>query len=58
MLEAILKEKMLAHLSQFSLTDVATAWFPPPTDQHLLVAEELITKWLDEGNAVDLSRLL
>ncbi len=42
---------MLAHLSHFFIIDVAIAWFPLT---NLLVAEELITKWLDEGSAVDL----
>ncbi len=42
MFESILIEKMLAHLSRCSTLNT------------LLVAEELITKWLDEGSAVDL----
>ncbi len=35
---------------------VATAWFLPrrSTLTNLLVAEELITNWIDEGSAVDL----
>ncbi len=44
-----------AMLVPMFIIDVATTWFPPPTlnlDQPL-VAEELITKWLDEGSAVD-----
>ncbi len=54
--KAILKEKMLAHLSQFSLlTSRQHGFFPRrSTLTNLLVAEELITKWLDEGSAVDL----
>ncbi len=42
MFESVLKEKMLAHLSRFS------------TLTNLLVAEELITKWIGEGRALDL----
>ncbi len=55
-LEATLKEKMLAHLSQFSLLTSRQHGFLPrrSTLTNLLVAEELITKWLDEGSAVDL----
>ncbi len=55
-LEAILKEKMLAHLSQFSLlTSRQHGFFPRrSTLTNCLVAEELITKWLDEGGAIDL----
>ncbi len=56
MLEAILKEKMLAHLSQFSLLTPRQHGFllRRSTPTNLLVAEELITKWLGEGSAVDL----
>ncbi len=55
-LEAILKKKMLAHLSQFSLFTSRQHGFLPrrSTLTNLLVAEELIAKWLDEGSAVDL----
>ncbi len=55
-LEAILKEKMLAHLSQFSLLTSRQHGSLPrrSTLTNLLVAEELITKWLDEGSAVDM----
>ncbi len=55
-LKAILKEKMLAHLSQFLLLTSRQHGFLPrhSTLTTLLVAEELITKWLDEGSAVDL----
>ncbi len=54
MLEAILKEKMLAHLSHL-LTSRQHGFLPRrSTLTNLLVAEELITKWLDEGSAVDL----
>ncbi len=55
-LEAILKEKMLAHLSQFSFLTSRQHGFLPrgSTLTNLLVAEELITKWFDEGSAVDL----
>ncbi len=47
---------MLAHLSQFSLLKSRQYGFLPrrSTLTNLLVAEELITKWLDEGSAVDL----
>ncbi len=47
---------MLAHLSQFSLLTSRQHGFLPrrSTLTNLLVAEELITKWLDEGSAVDL----
>ncbi len=56
MLEAILKEKMLAHLSQFSLLTSRQHGFLSrrSTLTNLLAAEELIAKWLDEGSAVDL----
>ncbi len=55
-LEAILKEKILAHLSQFSLLTSRQHGFLPrrSTLTNLLVARKLITKWLDEGSAVDL----
>ncbi len=55
-LEAILKEKMLAHLSQFSLLTSRQHGFLPRSSNltNLLVAEELITTWFDEGNAVNL----
>ncbi len=46
MREAIAKEKMLAHLFQFSPADLATP-----------VARESVTKWLDEGITVDLTHL-
>ncbi len=54
--ETILKEKMLALLTQFSLLTSRQHGFLPrrSTLTSLLVAEELITKWLDEGSAVDL----
>ncbi len=56
MLEAILKEKMLVRLSQFSLLTSRQHGFLPrrSTLTNLLMAEELTTKWLDEGTAVDL----
>ncbi len=55
-LEAILKEKMLAHFSLFSLLTSRQHGFLPrrSTLTNLLVAIELITKWLDEGSAVGL----
>ncbi len=47
---------MLAHLSQSSLLTSRQHGFLPrrSTLTNLLVAEELIIKWLDEGSAVDL----
>ncbi len=56
MLEPILKEKMLAHLSQFTLLTSRQHGFLPrrSTLTNLLVEEEFITKWLDKGSAVDL----
>ncbi len=55
-LEAILNDKLLAHLSQFSLWASRQHGFLPQcsTLTNLLVAEDLITKWLDEGSAVEL----
>ncbi len=55
-LEAILKEKVLAHLSKFSLLTSRQHGFLSrhSTQANLLVAEDLITNWLDEGSAVDL----
>ncbi len=55
-LEAILKKKMLAHLSQFSVLTSRQHGFLPrrSTLTSLLMTEELIIKWLDEGSAVDL----
>ncbi len=60
MIEAILKEKMLAYLSQFSLLTSRQHGFLPrrSTLNNLFVAEELIAKWLDEGSAVDLIYLV
>ncbi len=47
---------MLAHASQFSLLTSRQHGFLPRglTLTNLLVAEELVTKWLDEGSVVDL----
>ncbi len=55
-LEAILKEKMLAHSSPFSLLSSRRHGFLPQrsTLPNLTVVEELITKWFHEGSAVDL----
>ncbi len=55
-LEAILKEKMFAHLPQISLLTSRQYAFLPQrsTLTNLLVAEELIAKWLNEVIAVDL----
>ncbi len=54
-LEAILKVKMLAYMSKFSLL---TPWKHGllsgcTTLTNLHVAEELVTKWFDKGNTVD-----
>ncbi len=56
MLEAIFKEKMLAHWPQISLLTSRQHGFLPrrPTPINLLVTEELTTKWLDEGSVIDL----
>ncbi len=58
-LEALLKDKMLAPLSQFSLLTSRQHGFLPQrsTLTSLLAAEELITKRLDEGSAFDLINL-
>ncbi len=55
-LEAILKEKMPAHLSQFSLLTSRQHGFLPrrSTLSNLLAVEKLASKWLDEGSAVDM----
>ncbi len=55
-LEAILKDEILAYLSQFSLLTLLQHSFLPRRSilTNLLMAEELITKWLDERSAVDL----
>ncbi len=47
---------MLAHMSQFSLLTSGQHGFLPRRSNltSLLVAEELITKWLDEGSVADL----
>ncbi len=54
--KAILKEKILAHLSLFSLLTSRQHGFflRRSTLTNLLVTEELITKWVHEGSAVDL----
>ncbi len=59
MLEAVLKEKVHAYLPQFFLL---TSWqngflYRSPTLTNLIVAEELVAKWLNEGSAVDLTYL-
>ncbi len=55
-LEANLKDYMVAHLSHLSLLTSRTHGYLPrrSTLTTLLVTEELFTKWLDEGSAVDL----
>ncbi len=55
LLPASFKVKMVAHLSQFSSLTPQHCFLPRrSTLTNLLVAEELITKWLDEGSAVDM----
>ncbi len=56
LLEAILKTKLLDHLSQLDLlTPQQNGSFPRrSTLTNVLVAEKLVTKWLNQGNAVDL----
>ncbi len=59
-LEAILKEKMLANLSQFFslLSSRQHGFLPRSSPQtYLLTAEEFITKWFSEETAVDLINL-
>ncbi len=55
--ETILKKKVLAHLFQFSLLTSRQHGFllQRSTLANLLVGEEMITKWLDEGSSVDLN---
>ncbi len=53
-LETILKEKLLSHLSQLSLLTTRQHGFLPrrSTVRYLLSAEETVTRWLDEGGTV------
>ncbi len=55
-LEAILKDKMPAILSHFSLLTSRQHGFLPIRSAltKLLMAEELVTYWLDEGSPVDM----
>ncbi len=55
-LETILKEKLLPHLSQLSLLATRQHGFLPrqSTLTNLLPAEETVTRWLDEGDTVDI----
>ncbi len=55
-LETILKEKLLSHLSQLLLLTTRQHGFLPrrSTVTHLLSAEETVTRWLDEGDTVDI----
>ncbi len=55
--EAILKEMMLAHLSQFSrLMSWQLGSLPHRlTLTNLIVVEELVTRWFDERSAADLT---
>ncbi len=52
----ILKEKLLAHLSQLSLLTTKQHGFlrRRSTLTKLLSAEETVTRWLDEGDTVDI----
>ncbi len=52
----ILKEKLLSHLSQFSLLTTWQHGFLPrrSTFTNLLFTEETVTRWLDEGDTVDI----
>ncbi len=52
----ILNEKLLSHLSQFSLLTTRQHGFLPrrSTLTYLLSAEETVTRWLDEGDTVDI----
>ncbi len=58
-LEMILKEKLLSHLSQFSLLTTRQHGFLPrrSTLTYLLSAEETVTRWLDEGDTVNIVHL-
>ncbi len=58
-LETILKEKLLAFLSQLSLLTTRQHGFLPrrSTVTNLLSAEETATRWLDEGDTVDIDYL-
>ncbi len=55
-LETILKEQLLSNLSQLSLLTTRQHGFLPrrSTVTHLLSAEETVTRWLDEGDTVDI----
>ncbi len=55
-LETILKEKLLSHLFQISLLTTRQHGFLPRrrTVTNLLSAEETVTRWLDEGDTVDI----
>ncbi len=52
----ILKEKLLAHLSQLSLLTTKQHGFLPRRSivTNLLSAEETVTRWLDERGTVDI----
>ncbi len=52
----ILKEKLMSHLPQFSLLTTKQHGFLPrrSTLTNLLSAEETATRWLDEGDTVDI----
>ncbi len=55
-LEAILKQKLLSQLSQLSLLTTGQHGFFPHrlAMTNPLSAEETVTRWLDEGNTVDI----
>ncbi len=55
-LETILKEKLLSHLSQLSLLTTRQHVFLPrrSTVTNLLSVEEKVTRWFDEGDTVNI----
>ncbi len=55
-LETILKEKLLSHLSQLSLLTTRQHGFLPRRSvvTNLLFADETVTRWHDEGDTVDI----
>ncbi len=56
MLETILKEKLLSHIPQLSLLTTRQHNFLPcrSTVTNFLSAVETVTRWLDEGDSVDI----
>ncbi len=55
-LETIFKEKLMSHLHQLSLLTTRQLGFLPrrSTVTNLLSTEETVTRWLDEGDTVDI----